>query len=156
MHLSIHKAGELIDKFHKLYPKVRNVFHKEIREHVTKYRNLIAPNGRRRDFFGRMENSLINEAISYIPQVVVSDQNKFSFIGISEEMPEIFYLNESHDSSLVEIKKDELERYGGLVKKYIETPINFNRCSLKRDFELVIPSEIEWSDTNWAEMRKLC
>ncbi len=70
-------------------------------------------------------------------------------------MKDLRYLTEQHDASLVEIRKDELERYAALVKKYVETPIDFRKCSLKRDFELVIPSEIEWSENSWFDMVKL-
>lgn len=154
-HISMKEAQTALNKIHEVDPSIREVFHKEIIKFVQENRYLVTPHGRRRQFFNRPDQNMYNEAISYIPQAVVSDQNKFSFLPIKEEMPQVRYLNETHDSSLVEIKKEELPLYVNTVKKHLETPIDFRRCSISRDFELTIPCEIEWSDTNWHEMRKL-
>jgi DNA polymerase I-like protein with 3'-5' exonuclease and polymerase domains len=155
-HLSLEKSTEILTKFHNKNPNIRGTFHQEVKDFLSRNGFLRCPNGRRRDFFGRPGDiGTINEAISYIPQAVVSDQNKFSFIGIKEEMPSVRYLMESHDSSLVEIKKDDLDAYSRLVNRHLVTDIDFRNCSISREYDLRIPCEIEWSDTNWQEMRKL-
>ena len=156
MHISLEESSRILAKFHQKCPNITNIFHRDIKDFLSKNGYLRCPNGRRRDFFGRPGDiGTINEAISYIPQAVVSDQNKFSFIGIKEEMPQVRYLMESHDSSLVEIRKDALEVYAAIVNKWLVTDIDFRGCSISRDYCLRIPCEIEYSETNWQEMKKL-
>lgn len=156
-HRPVKECEKLLVKLHEYQRNIREVFHRDIIKEVTDKRFLVSPHGRRRDFFARPDYKMHNEAISYIPQAVVGDLNKFSFIPILEEMPQVLYLNEAHDSSLVEIRRDEVERYAALVKKHLEIPIDFRQGSIYRDFQLTIPCETTWSDTCWyePEMKKV-
>lgn len=157
-HKSIAECETKLAKLHDAEPNIKAVFHKDIEDYVTKYRNLTTPHGRRRDFFARADHSMFNEAISFYPQAIVSDQNKFSFIDLTEEWSSIgkdtdIYLNEAHDSSLVEIDPGDLEFYAKTAKKYLERPIDFRKGSIKRDFELVIPCEVEYGEC-WYGMEE--
>jgi DNA polymerase I-like protein with 3'-5' exonuclease and polymerase domains/uracil-DNA glycosylase len=156
--LLIHKpiafATELLTKFHTVQPKIRAIFHQDVTTHVRQHRNLVAPNSRRRDFFGRPNEQMFNEAISFLPQCIVSDQNKFTMIPFYEDNNEFPWLAEMHDATLCELDKSEVESYCMRYKKIAERPINFLNCSLSRDFELVIPAEFSISETNWQEMEE--
>ena len=67
------KADELIRSYFMIYPEIRSVYWREV-EHEVKYsRTLTTPMGRKRTFFGRMDDKLIREAYSYIPQSTVGD-----------------------------------------------------------------------------------
>lgn len=146
---------EVLNKFHATQPKIRSIFHTDVRNAVKKTRLLVAPNGRRRDFFGKLDEPLYNEAISFLPQAIVGDQTKFSMIPFSEENPNFPWLMESHDSVMCELPLDQLESFACRFKRIAERKIDFRTCTLSRDYELTIPVEIQWSDTNWHEMRNI-
>jgi DNA polymerase-1 len=149
-------CGEVLKTFHANQPNMRGVFHREIREQIQKERVLIAPNGRRRDFFGRINEETINQGISQLPQAIVTDYMKAALPKVRSEMGDKMRpLSEAHDGFLSEVRSGHEEEYGKCFKKHAEVGIDFRTCSLARDYELVIPMEVESSKTNWQEMEKL-
>lgn len=147
---------EVLNKFHANQPNIRHVFHREIREQIQKERCLIAPNGRRRDFYGRTDEKAVNEGISQIPQAVVTDYMKAAIPKVLKECREFMRpLSEAHDGFLSEVKVGREVDYARCFKRSVEVGIDFRTCSLMREFELVIPCEAEWSDTNWMKMKEL-
>jgi len=57
---------------------------------------------------------------------------------------------------LMQAPANNWEPYAKLMKKHMECVTDFSTyCSLKRDVRLVIPCDIEMSDTNYAELRKV-
>ncbi len=141
-------------------PNIRRVFHREIREQIQKERCLVAPNGRRRDFYGRLSGGSleenVNQGISQLPQSIVTDYMKTALPQVRAAMGEKMRpLSEAHDGFLSEVKIGYEEEYAKCFKEKAEVGIDFRSCSLSRDFELVIPLEAESSTTSWAEMRKL-
>lgn len=160
-HLSllIHKplsfCRDLLEKFHSTQPKIRAIFHTDIINFVRKNRYLRCPNGRRRDFFGRPSDSMFNDAISFLPQGIVTDQNKFTMIPFWEDNEDFPWLYEGHDATMCELPKDAVMPFAERYKRIVERPIDFRTCSLSRDFELKIPVEIQASETNWMEMEEL-
>lgn len=152
LQISIKEAGRILSTVHKFQPELREVFHRDIINEIRNTRTLRAPNGRIRQFFGRIDDHAFNEGISFIPQAVVSDQTKFSFIPTMQECPYAYILVEAHDGSLAEVPKDKVGEYIETYKKNIETEIDFRQGSIKRDFSLVIPSEASVGE-NWQEMK---
>lgn len=147
----------VLNKVHDKQPELKQVFHNEIewtlKQEGPLHRTLIAPNGRRRQFLGRMDGHLINEAISQLPQCIVSDLTKFSLIPTFKECGNYsFLVNEAHDGTLAEVKKGKEMNYIKEYKKNVEVPIDFTKCSLRRDFQLTIPCEASISTTNWLEL----
>ena len=145
----------ILDKLHAGEPNIKQVFHREIIKAINETMTLVAPNGRRRDFFDRIQKSTYNEGISFLPQAIVSDQTKFCGIGKTFADKDIYrwvaLLAESHDSALAEVRIGREMEYGLLYKKNVESePIDFNKCTLKRDYQLVIPCEIYVGDS-WYE-----
>jgi hypothetical protein len=66
------------------------------------------------------------------------------------------WVSENHDSLLMQAPANNWEPYARLMKKHMEAPIDFSTyCSLKRNYVLKIPCDIEISDTNYAELRKV-
>jgi DNA polymerase-1 len=155
IHKPLQFCTDLLQTFNSTQPKIKAIFHTDIRNFVRKNRFLVAPNGRRRDFFGRMDDSLINEAISFLPQAIVSDQMKFTMVPFYEDDNEFPFLYEGHDAIMAEILPDQLQAYAERFKRIAERKINFNTCSLSRDYELTIPVEITTSENNWADMKVL-
>lgn len=155
-HKPLSFCENLLTKFHKAQPKIKDVFHHDIVTHVRHRRNLVSPHGRRRDFFGKVDNHMFNEAISYLPQATVSDQIKFSIPLIESEMKkDALFLYEGHDALMFEVKEDAVDKFKITFKEFVERPIDFTGCSLSRDFDLVIPTELEWSKESWGSMKKL-
>ena len=153
----------ILDKFHEAEPNIRGVFHKEIIKAIDSPSHCLkAPNGRRRDFFDRINKSTYNEGISFLPQAIVSDQTKFSGIGKTFCDKTInswaALLAENHDSALSEVKKDRALEFGLLYKNNIESdPIDFNLCTLRRDYKLTIPCEVaigeSWDESSMQEVK---
>ncbi len=154
----IETCKKVLAKIHKAQPEIREVFHRGIIDamrHPETGRTLKAPNGRRHDFFGRIDKDAFNEGISFIPQAIVSDQTKF--LGILPTFSKLKWarlLTEQHDGTLAEIPIGREEEFAIEYKKNIEQPINFKNCTLSRDFELIIPCEVEVG-CNWEQLRPL-
>jgi hypothetical protein len=149
-------CARILKTFHNNQPNIRQVFHREIREQISRDRVLIAPNGRRRDFFGRIDEETVNKGISQLPQAIVTDYLKFALPGLLAENREWMRpLSEAHDGFLSEVRIGYEEQYARSFRKHVEVPIDFRSCSLSRDYELVIPCECESSTTNWQEIKGL-
>jgi hypothetical protein len=149
-------CAKILDTFHKNQPNIRGVFHRDIREQIQKDRLLVAPNGRRRDFFGRINEDTINQGISQLPQAIVTDYMKAAIArAVPAAADYVRPLSEAHDGFFVEVLKGREEEWARLFKTTVEVGIDFRTCSLARDFELVIPCEAEVSKTNWQEMKGL-
>lgn len=154
IHQPVETCIKILKKFHDNQPNIRGVFHKEIRDKVTKERLLVAPNGRRRQFFGRIDEHTINEAISFLPQAIVTDYLKQSLTKTMGECPWAHPLVEAHDGFLAEVPKGREEEYGTWFVKNVEVDIDFRTCSLSRDFKLRIPAEVSIGE-DWENMREI-
>jgi DNA polymerase I-like protein with 3'-5' exonuclease and polymerase domains/uracil-DNA glycosylase len=155
VNLTLKDAERILKDFHKAEPGIKNVYHRDIIASIRSNQNLVCPNGRRRDFFDRIDHHAFNEGISFVPQAIVSDQTKFSFLQTFEKAPWAHLLDEAHDGSLAEVPKSHEMEYYKIYKDSIETPIDFRQGSLKRDYQLTIPCEAESSCENWGNLEKL-
>lgn len=150
------ECAEILGALHKAEPFIKQVFHRDvIRALDDPKHELRAPNGRLRQFFDRIDKHTYNEAISYLPQVIVSDQTKFHGIGRTWSNLDTYsyahFLVEAHDGCLAEVKKERALEYGRLYKHNIESiPIDFRGCTLQRDYQLVIPCEVSIGES-WYE-----
>jgi uracil-DNA glycosylase family 4 len=148
------RCAKILKIIHDKQPNIREVYHREIRERIQKTRTLVCPNGRRREFYGRIDDHTFNEGISFIPQAVVSDQLKFSFIRTYSETPWAFPLAEAHDGHLAEVPIGRESEFYSIFKRNVEIGIDFRKGSLERDYELVIPCEGE-TGLNWRDMKEI-
>ena len=155
--LSLAECTRLLKVLDQRQPEIKEKFHREIRAALDAPTHcLVAPNGRRRDFFDRIVKSTYNEGISYLPQAIVSDQTKFE--GIVPTYNEIkdfaWLLTEQHDGVLYETYPERKEDLARIYMKNVQKPIDFRACTLIRDYKLVIPAEAEWG-TSWYGMKGL-
>jgi len=155
IHQPFRDCKQILKIFHEKQPNIRNVFHEEIRSQLQKHKCLVAPNGRRRDFFGRYDKDQINEGISFLPQAIVTDYLKNGLHRTFTDCSFAIPLAEAHDGFLAEVPIGNQEAYAKEFEKNTVVDIDFSTCSLSRDYKLKIPMEAEWSDTNWNEMRRL-
>ena len=152
VHQPKRECERILKNLHDKQPNIREVFHREIREQIQRYKVLVAPNGRRRDFYGRFDQHQINEGISQLPQAIVTDYLKSGLSATFTECDFARPLNEQHDGFLAEVPMGKERDYGRIFTENTEKEIDFRTCSLSRDYRLRIPIEVEYSKTNWAEM----
>lgn len=152
--LPLPEAKRVLETFHNAQPEIRGVFHKDIRRIVSDCRRLVCPNGRHRMFFDRLDDHLYNEAISFLPQAIVSDNTKVPLIELEETCPWAKPVQEAHDGVLFLVPKGREAELIEKGKKAMETEIDFNHCSLKRDYKLVIPTEVEVGES-WGTMEEV-
>jgi len=154
-HLSYSDCEVIMFKFHNADHTIRSVFHRGIREALNRDRTLITPFERRREFFGRIDSDTYKEAYSYIPQSTVSDDIKRGLPALMSGAPWALFPIEKHDSVLAEIPRQYKDDYVELWNKTMQQPIDFRKCTLSRDFEYVVPTELQMSETNLRELKDL-
>ena len=159
MSISEWRSGQMLDLFHAASPKIRNKFHQDIQNCLQSTRTIIDPFGGLRIFNGRMDEELYKEGYANIPQRTVAHLVQGAALKIDEELNgdnAIMWISEDHDSLKMQVPANNWKPYAHLMKKHFLAPIDFRTyCSLKRDYTLIIPCEIEISDTNYAEFRKV-
>lgn len=140
------KAGQILDKIHETSPNIRSVFHAEVIDALQNNDcTLFSPQGRRRTFYNRWGRDMWKEAFAFFGQSTVSDQVKFAMVRLSNIIRRKFlaFAGESHDSFLGLIKDETIPDLVPIIRKEMEKPINFSKCSLPRDYDLVIPCDIK-------------
>ncbi len=159
MSISEWRAGQMLDLFHKASPRIREKFHKDIISCLQNTRTIIDPFGGIRIFNGRMDDELYKEGFANIPQRTVAHLVQGAALKIDDELngdKAVLWLSEDHDSLKMQVPENNWEPYARLMKRYFEVPIDFRTyCSLKRNYTLTIPCEIEISNTNYAELHKV-
>ena len=159
--ISEYKAGQMLERLDKAYPKLSRVFHKGIEEALRKDRCLYDPFGGRRLFMGKMDDELWKEGYAHIPQRTVITQLRQAMLQAKNRAPEIAFVNEHHDACAWFSLPEDFERHANIIKEEMQKPINFKLCSLSRDYDLIIPSEVEYgwnygakSESNPKGLRK--
>lgn len=158
MTISEWKAGQMLECFHKASPRIRGTFHAQIRAALDASRTLIDPFGGVRVFNGRMDEDIYNDGFANIPQRTVAHLVQGAGIKCYEEFKggDAEFISENHDALLLQVPENGWEPYAKILKKYMQSPIDFSLyCTLKRNYTLTIPCDIEVSDTNYGEMHKV-
>jgi uracil-DNA glycosylase family 4 len=158
MSISEWRAGKMLELFHQASPRIRGKFHKDIQDCLQSTRAIIDPFGGLRIFNGRMDAQLFKEGYANIPQRTVAHLVQGAALKIDDELNgdvECMWLSEDHDSLKMQVPAGNWEPYARLMKKHFEKAIDFRGCSLKRDYDLTIPCEIEFSDTTYADLHKV-
>lgn len=156
-HFPRKRCEALLTAFHEGWPKVHSIFHAGVKKFLTSNRRLISPHGRVRTFLGMIDDETFKEGYATIPQATVSDHNKFIVLKIlcdkyCEQVARP--VAEQHDSNTFLVRDEFVQNFCIDFRRAIETPINFRKCSFSRNYDLVIPGEIETSSTNWKEMQR--
>lgn len=137
------KAGEILQIFHAKSPKIRGVFHRDIRLALeANNRTLVNPYGFRRQFLGRWNDDLIKEALADIPQSTVADHLKKAMLRLKKNIPDLRIIIEAHDANVFMLRHDEVKDIAMEVDKQYSRVIDFSTCTLKRG-DLIIPAAFE-------------
>lgn len=129
VHLSDHKAHDLMARYFMVYPEIKGVYWKYVEEQIKWHRVLDTPFGRKRAFFGRYDDKLLREAYSYVPQSTVGDLGGKAVVRVYQEvqlgMADLgaeFLLN-VHDSILVQCNETMVARTAEAVREAMRIPI---------------------------------
>jgi hypothetical protein len=60
------------------------------------------------------------------------------------------FLVEAHDSTLAEVRIGRREDYARAMKRQLLVPIDYSKCNIPRNFQLVVPVEMNHGMT-WQE-----
>lgn len=151
------KANKMLESFHRESPNIRAVFHKEIQEAINNTRVLVNPYGKVRMFQDRLHaKPIYAEGYAELPQGTVSDHVKHAILWIKKEMPDFkrMLMGEAHDALFFRFPLGEEKDRALLVKRKLETPIDFSSCTLKRGL-VKIPVDVEVSYTNYRDLEKM-
>lgn len=150
--ISEYRAGVYLDKFHAKSPKIRGVFHRGIHDILKDTRTLVNPFGWKRTFFERWSDDLVKEGLACLPQSTVRGQMIKALIDIKKIMPSLKILGEAHDSIVVSHKESGMIDVFTELKRLLERPIDFSKCSLPRG-ELIIPADFK-TGINYKDLVK--
>jgi DNA polymerase I-like protein with 3'-5' exonuclease and polymerase domains len=156
--VSLWRARKMLENFHRASPNIRGVFHRDIQAAINETRTLINPFGRVRQFFERLGKETYGEGYATIPQSTVADKIKSTRIRVEPEMRDVgkMLMGEAHDSLLFRFPIPEWEDRARVIVKHLEEPIDFSQnCTLRRDVKLRIPADVEVSETNYRDLRKV-
>jgi DNA polymerase-1 len=155
-HLPYKEVDTAIKTLSEAKPRVRNVFHKTVKDTLTNTRVLGTPFGRKRTFFGNMNDKTFKEGYAHIPQSTIPDHLRFNLLFPLENKygSKVNFLVEWHDSLLAEVPIDLIESYSESAREFAQTPILFNEGTFIRNYELKIPIDLSQGE-NWLDMSKL-
>lgn len=147
---SIAKPGQ--DMYFMLYPEIRNVFWKEVKDALYQTRELNTPFGRKRQFFGRWDDKLLNEAYAYVPQSTVGDMACKAMIKLWKngkwDLPEkASILVNGHDSLVGQCLEKDIDECMGKLREAMMIPVEIHGRTLR------IPSDFKIG-RNWSEYDK--
>lgn len=162
------KAAVAIESFHNRQPKIRKVFHAQVKQIVEATRTLKMPVpygidadcGAVRTFYERMDEDLMRQGLSCIPQWTVSENTKGAALrikgseehGIKGRAPWIRIHVESHDALLTSVPIERKYEAREILIEEMQRPIDFKYCSLERG-KLIIPCDIE-EGYNYRDLSK--
>lgn len=152
LNISEWKAGQILEALRKMTPRIQDVYHAQIKEHLSKDRRLYGTFGASFYLFEDWGNDLFKAAYSRIPQQTVSDKTKMVMLACQKEIWDCPIVGESHDALLFLCPIRKVDDYVEFIQSQFAIPIDFSRCSLPRR-SLVIPTDVELGE-NYEQLRK--
>ena len=131
------------------FPGIRT-WHTEVIKELQSTGNLVTPFGRRRQFWGRLDDEhYARKAIAYLPQSTIGDLlNKGLYRVWSELFQEgVEILGQVHDAVLGQCPTDKVDYLIPKVIECLENPIDVKGRSM------IIPSDAEVGDS-WKNLKK--
>jgi DNA polymerase-1 len=154
LQISEWRASEILKAFHKNTPKIREVYHTEVRDYLDSQSTLVNPYGRVRQFFGEPGNpETYREGYAHIPQSTVIDHVRHTALRVKERIPDLRIVIETHDSLTALVRIAEVDAVDRIVREEMTRPIDFSNCTIKRG-SIVIPCGSEMSETNLKKFKK--
>lgn len=142
-------AQKAYEGYFKAYPGIRK-WQDSVRQQITQTRTLITPFGRKRYFFGYLDEKMINNALAYIPPTTVSDALNglwLKFCQVNDDKNTTI-IGQCHDSLTLEApvtKVDEICSLLYALAKTVTFNVNGQTCNFPTDLEF---------GSNWGELKK--
>ena len=136
------EAKWLVNRYHSVYPEIRNNYHTLVKNQLSKDRTVTNLMGRRRVFLGRWGDELFKQAYAQIPQSTVADIiNERGLTFIYENFEEVELIMQVHDSVAFQIPLDvPWKRHAEIltaIKRSLEVPLSAHGV------DFVIPADFE-------------
>jgi len=131
-------ATKAYDAYFKAYPLIR-IWQETIRNQIIQTRTLTTPHGRRRFFYGHMNDKLINDALAYIPPTTVSDALNDLWLRFANYRTSAIIIGQCHDSLTFECpvtKVDETCLLLHNVAKTVTFKVKERICNFPIDLEV--------------------
>lgn len=123
-------AKDLLNTWDELFPEVVE-WQAQIEHTVRTTRQLRNLFGFPRTFYGRLNDELIRDAISWIPQSTVGCLTHYAVIEcqlwIEEHNKDWWILNNKHDSYLADCPDEEVEECCAVMRKFVERELVSSR-----------------------------
>jgi uracil-DNA glycosylase family 4 len=145
--ITISQARQLLDAYFMLYPKVREVFWKDVENELRATRTLTTPFGRKRIFFGRWEDKFLKEAYAFKPQSTIGDLCCKALVNMHRTKNDTWdILVNVHDSILVQCPVDDASIVAKWMKEQMDIPFEI------KGKRVYVPTDCKvgynWQDAN--------
>ena len=111
--LSPREGKRMLDMYHNLFPEISSDFHDGVKIQLERDRTLTNLHGDRRTFSGRIDDALLRDAYSWIPQSTVGVLTNIGIRKVQDlidrdpDWRDVEFLNNVHDSLLVQCPEDQ-------------------------------------------------
>ncbi len=139
------QAGDFQKIVHKAFPNIRDIYHREIREEVSKTKMLHGIWGSRMIFHDRLGPDLFREAYAYYAQNAIAQLTNMILMKIAKE---VTVLHQMHDGLLMQVKPDEVKDIMNYIHDQAQIPLTIEGRII------IIPEEYSVGD-NWGEMKEV-
>ena len=155
-YMSEWRAGQILENMSAFRPNIVNIFHRGIEDTLANNQMVLVtpPFGRYRQFYNKWGRDLFKEAYAHVKQAIVIDDVRRGMLYLDDNYPWIDIMVESHDGILLQCDSGRFQEAIPAIKEGFLQPLDFNMCSLKRDFTLQIPIDIKVG-YNWLEMEEV-
>ena len=153
------ETKRMLESYHSGFPRIRAVFHKKIERWLMEKRCLENPFGRKRFFFGRLDDELFRKGYAQLPQSTVADLLNRALNRVGERLP---ILGQQHDSMWVLSPIQSIEENIHWIWEQMKIPISIGKYTveipsdMKYGFDLdrmqEYKSEVDWE---WVEKEKI-
>lgn len=137
-------ATIFMSRHHAAHPSIRNVYHKELMEEVSKAKTLFSIWGRRVTFHDRLGPDLYRQAYAWWAQSLVGELTNIIFEKIAER---VRVVNQGHDSLLAHTHKSRVRETMKIMWEAAQIPLQIEGR------ELVIPVDFKVG-THWGNTMK--
>jgi DNA polymerase-1 len=146
--ISTDEAQHLLIQYFLLYPEIKEVFWRGVERELKRTRTLTNPFGLQRTFYGRMDDALLREAYSWVPQSTVGWLGRMAWArtyAIEKQHPSLGLrtLCQVHDSILSQVPTENLHIAIPIILDAMRIPITLNGITF------TIPVDIQIG-SNWG------
>lgn len=142
--ISVADAERGQSKYFARYPGIA-AWHSRIMGQIQSSGYITNRFGRRRYYTDRINNTLLKEALAWIPQSTVADVINKGLRRVYETLPDVQLLLQNHDSVVYQVPAADAEKLVPQVVAALAVEIPY-------DPPLVIGTGTKWSKTSWGEL----